>query len=185
MISWITPQLAIGEYSDAINPDLITQEKIGTILFLDSAEKFREILLAQRNNHVFLKHAPVVVDYNENEDIVWVDNKFSFSDDLNEQMQELLNFAYCELSSIQFGSNYTERTLVCCVAGMDRSPFVVAKYLVEKQKSLWIDEKGQFYGCEGKRTFYMFKTMADAYSYIKLRRSLIVEHYEWLWRHEK
>lgn len=64
---------------------------------------------------------------------------------------------------------------------MDRSPFVVAKYLVKKVKSLWEDEEGTTFGMKGETKSYQFKTMNDAYAFIKKKRPQVVEHYEWIW----
>jgi len=97
-----------------------------------------------------------------------------------DKLKEGLSFAYYELSGIFF-ADYQEKVLVHCVDGIDRAPFVVASYLYKDIKHLWEDEKGITYGTHGQTTHYQFNSLHEAYGFIKTKRPFILEHPEWIW----
>jgi hypothetical protein len=89
-----------------------------------------------------------------------------------------LSFAEFELSQILFG-DLDAKVFVHCMAGIDRAPFVVAKYLSMNNHppgslSGWSRrEKNEHHNLKYKMT------LQEAYSEIKKVRPQITEHYEW------
>lgn len=138
MISWVTENLAIGELSD-IEPEIIEAHKIDAILNLMVHENYSCYdLVIHRSGYC---HAPVGV---------------TNPDDNLAKFQTECNYA---VNSLQVLSERGyKRILVHCVAGMDRSPFVVAIRLV----------RDGF--CE---------SYTDAFALIKKARPFALEHSEW------
>jgi hypothetical protein len=95
-----------------------------------------------------------------------------------EHIQCGLKFAEFELSQILFG-DLDAIVFVHCMAGIDRAPFVVAKYLSTHNHppgslGYWTRrEKNQEHNLKYKMT------LAEAYSEIKKVRPQIAEHYDW------
>ena len=141
MITWITESLAIGDFTDTLNLDLLHKEKVDSILFLDSKEKSRRIMEAIKGE-IDCSWYPVLTDPIEN---IW-------------RFQDECQAAYDELS---FSLSIGMKVLVSCIAGIDRSPFIVAMYLT----------KHCFVSYEDK--------LLKAYSLIKEKRPWIIEHYDW------
>lgn len=154
MITWITRNIAIGELCDILDNPIEDLKKIGitsvlTILSKDDPrlrKKFRE---AWHKRVLIRQHFARVGGTNPPDPLE-------------------LEVAYSKLDSIFF-ADYQEKVLVHCVAGMDRSPFVVAKYLT-KEGSVYDGEE-----------FHSTRTMSEAYSFIKKKRPQIIEHLEWVW----
>jgi len=172
MITWITPQIAIGELSDILYNSIEDLQKIGftsviSILMKDDErlrKKFRE---AWNKGILIRQHFIQVGSESMVEDLTGENLKRFVSQ---------LNLAYYKLDSI-FYADYQEKVLVHCVAGMDRSPFVVARYLVEKKRIMpRLTDK--------KMEFVSVRTMSEAYAFIKKKRPQIIEHPEWVWWEE-
>ena len=150
MITWITENVAIGEYSDAINRELLEKEKIDCILCLrtfvsneeDALKEFLQIPLFHISvgDHQGLK--PIKI--------------------------ELVTTAYM----LGLLSAFYNRILVHCTAGIDRAPFVLALYLTNL--SLDFDKTA------GLTTIDFNSTFRKAYKFIKEKRPQIKEHYEWV-----
>jgi len=70
-----------------------------------------------------------------------------------------------------------ERVLVHCTAGIDRSPFVVAKYLSDNVKIIPKASNDPTKAID----FHDVGSMESAYAFIKLSRPSICEHPEWVW----
>ena len=162
MISRITENLYIGEYTDVIGQtseetwqrfEQLRALGINHVLSLCSegvesgqiVKEFEAFRVSQRGKTtVQLNHKPVPV----NIDSVGHDlYKIGF--------QEALK----ELSAILF-NDPKAKVLIHCTAGIDRASFVVASFLVR---------------CCG------FRNLADAYREIKKVRPSVIEHFEWAW----
>lgn len=138
MISWITPNLAIGELSD-IEPENIKDQKIDAILNLMVEEKYLiDKLPIERSAYA---HTPVGL----------TDPDVSLP-----KFQVECNFASNWLFVLR--ERGYKRVLVHCVAGMDRSPFIIAIRLVR----------------DG-----VCKSYSDAFERIKKARPIALEHSEW------
>jgi len=169
MISWITSEIALGEFQDVLDCPL---ENIDTVISLMETEDEREI---QRLKHLGIyylwspipvlctekcetysrfhsKHLPSCEAHNSACDSC---SKGSFALAKHDPFRRGLNLA---LDLLEKSVNNGEKVLIHCIAGMDRSPFVVAEYLVRVKN---------------------FSSLADAYSFIKSKRPQIFEHYEW------
>ena len=147
MITWIRNgpidyHLAIGELSDVLRPHIIMSNHFLHLLNLTQySEKISELY---RGKNIWIVHSPILTDPSKDHD--------SYARFVLE-----CESAYYSLSRIKFAYP-SENVLVFCVAGMDRSPFVVAKYLVDNMSYSW----------------------GDAYSLIKKCRPQAIEHYEWI-----
>lgn len=159
MISKITENLYIGEYSDVIGQTpketksrlkQIRALGIGHVISLcartqmtKEAEAFKAN--SQGNNLcIWLHHQPIPV----NKKLAGRGDPFKVGVEL----------AVNEINSILLHEPNT-KIFVHCTAGLDRAPFVVASYLVK---------------------YYGF-SLSEAYSQIKKVRPSIVEHFEWVW----
>lgn len=138
MISWITDNLAVGELSD-IEKENIEKNRIDAVLNLMVEE-----------NYDWKKDLPILTSYIHSHvgafdpDI----NLIKFQKECEEAVKQLLNL-------FEDGHN---RVLVHCVAGMDRSPFIAAIYLVKKG---------------------FCKNYFEAFEKIKKTRPFALEHSEW------
>jgi protein-tyrosine phosphatase len=120
MINWITDQVALGEYSDAINEELLKNENIDCILNVRAEDEpsDAEMQLAQR---LGIKYFHVAVN-----DYKGIECKIELKTAI--YMFELLTEKF-------------KRILVHCTAGIDRSPFVVACWLSgddEPYEKYWV-----------------------------------------------
>jgi len=106
MISWITENVAIGEFLD-INQELLEKEKIDCILNLRLSVSTREDVVRQV---LGIAYYHVSVGREQGLEPIKIELKVA------SYMLGLLAEKY-------------NRILVHCTAGMDRSPFVVALYL--------------------------------------------------------
>lgn len=132
MITWITDKIAIGEVSD-INLDSLVMQEIDCVL------------------NLCIKPDPIP-EYDFGVDFYHV--AVGGRQGLNPILIELKTAGYM----LNLLDQHYKKILVHCVAGIDRSPFVVAKYLVEHGHA---------------------KSIGEAYGIIKKKRPFIVEHYEW------
>lgn len=107
MITWITPNVAIGEYADAINRELLEKEKIDCILCLRIDVSIKEEAIKN-----FLEIPLFHVSTGRRQGL--------------EPIKIELRTAVYILE--QLTKKY-RRILVHCTAGIDRAPFVVALYL--------------------------------------------------------
>lgn len=162
MITWITPQVAIGEYLDCVNKESLVRERVDCIISLRAQRDTRERAIAVDLGIMFIS-VPVGKNY-EGLDIteIWEahqrdihDLKYYrwFKNQFNVALRELLQAIY-------FGY---KRIVIHCTAGIDRAPFVVAKYFVYNEYA---------------------QTISDAYNMIKKKRPQIIEHYEWVDRRD-
>lgn len=144
MITWITRNVAIGEYSDAINEELLEKEKIDCVLNVRAKD---EVNMVEQTIEMFhgIKYFHVSVGSRQGVDPIKIELRTASF------MLELLVKKY-------------KRILVHCMAGIDRSPFVVASWLANKEYYR-LDIKDQFY---------------EAYKDIKKKRPQIIEHMEWV-----
>ena len=109
MITWITKNVAIGEYIDAINRELLEKEKIDCILCLRFDVSIKEEAI---KNFLEIPLFHISVGCHQGLEPIKVELRTSA------YMLKLLAKKY-------------KRILVHCTAGMDRSPFVVALYLAK------------------------------------------------------
>ncbi len=138
MISWITENLAVGELSD-IEPENLKAHKIDAILNVMIENRYNVSELPICRSGYF--NAPVGL----------------FDPDVHlAKFQVECNYA-SNILCILMKRGY-RRILVHCVAGMDRSPFIVAIRLVR----------------DGICKSYM-----DAFELIKKARPIALEHSEW------
>jgi len=202
MISKITPNIYIGEFTDVVSPEgklnveALKSFGITTVLNImefDSEKEAAAISEAWHNGRLLLHYvwSPVPVDCTTCEkyrellskklryDPKFCDNCPSNISNLppvkKNKFLEGLEFAVYELGAILFGEP-REHVLVHCTAGMDRSPFVVAKYLVDIVKTVPVLSKEK----DKAFDFVDVSDMQKAYVFIKTRRPQICEHYEWL-----
>lgn len=116
MINWITENIAIGEYTDAINRELLTKEKIDCVLSLRGGEAEQNNLYEEklcRGLGISFCNLPVI--------------EYDFLEVLKIQLKS------ASYMLEQLSRKY-KRILVHCTAGIDRAPFVVAAYLSELHK---------------------------------------------------
>jgi len=159
MITWITDNIAIGEYTDACNRELIKKEEIDCVLSLRIIDDKGEPLMLMQMGVEYYK---IPVGRHQGLEPIKI---------------ELRTAAYM---LEQLTEKY-KRILVHCTAGMDRAPFVVAYWLVEYydlsidiSMGKWDFKKFE----EGKLDFKWW--MNRAYEFIKEKRPQIIEHYEWI-----
>jgi len=134
MISWITDQVAIGEWSDSHNMATLIQQCFDCVINLCIRGDEYELGM---------------------QDIAFLHLKVADHQDKNALKIELEAAVYMLI----LAAREYDRILVHCIAGMDRSPFVVARYMV----------------AEG-----LAEDMADAYAQIKEKRPQTMEHMEWV-----
>jgi len=153
MITWITENVAIGEYTDARNVELLKKEKIDCIfnLRVNNPEGIADEIL-EETLELCSKMYPL-----DNPIPHYYHIEVGRHQGLEAIKIELRTAAYM----LELLAGKYERILVHCTAGMDRAPFVVA-YWLHKYSSmeLWDFNK--------------------AYSFVKKKRPFIVEHYEWI-----
>jgi hypothetical protein len=160
MISKITPNLYIGEYLDVVGES--NQELI------DKAEALR----TEGITHIVSLCSEGIEDTQiENEKRAynystfgWYHSPVPLSKELTAHMGKTdpfkfgLELALYEVHRILY-NNPNAKVLVHCTAGIDRSPFVVAAYLVR----------------------YNLMSLGEAYGLIKKVRPFVCEHHEWVW----
>jgi len=156
MITWITENVAIGEYTDAVNEELLKNENIDCVLSLrgygvEEADSWERIVC-----ETILK-----IDY----------YRIPVAEDNDRMVKLLLRTAAYMLE--QLTEKY-KRILVHCTAGIDRAPFVVAYWII-KRDIIFAEITGYDY-TEGDLKYWI----ADAYKIIKEKRPQIVEHMEWV-----
>jgi len=118
MITWITENVAIGEYTDAVNREVLNKEGIDCVLSLRTGlgleveqdqECCHEANILE-NLEIYYYNVPVGINSHRNIETIKI---------------ELRTAAYM---LEQLTEKY-KRILVHCTAGIDRAPFVVAAYL--------------------------------------------------------
>lgn len=198
MITWITRSIAIGEFSDVVKDSLEqsirnvqTMHESGITSVINMREVNDEIeqeaFMQAWHRGCFVRYfyCPVPIDCGDC--TVYIANRgtcktceknFLHPTEGNKFLQGL-ELAYYKLCEILY-ADYSQKVLLHCTAGMDRSPFVVAKYLCEKLKTLpeWNHNLG-------KMDFHFFRNMSEAYAFIKSKRPSICEHPEWIWWEQK
>lgn len=143
MIIWITENVAIGEYHDACSRELIEKEKIDCVLSLRILDDLGEPLMLMQNGVAYFK---IPVGRHQGIEPIKI---------------ELRTAAYM----LEELTDKYSRILVHCTAGIDRSPFVVAYWLANKEYYTLHNTKDQ---------------MIEAYKDIKKKRPQIIKHYEWI-----
>ena len=166
MISKITVNLYIGEYSDIVGQtpeetssrleqikalgikhvlSLLSEEIEGSQIAKE-AEAFKASCQGKNPTNICFHHQPVP-DHENPADCL---NPYQIG------FKKALN----EIAAILFREP-NARILVHCVAAVDRSPFLIASFLC---------------------LHLGFRTLSDAYAEIKkARQSFIIEHLEWQW----
>lgn len=196
MITSITPHISIGEFSDIIYGD-DPLKHIDAVYALRMSGITSVINMMERNDEreetafreawqtgCYIRHyycpVPVLCDCENYTNHVFNRDNCTTCDVMlnatkHNPFLEGLEFAFCKLSDILY-DDYQENVLLHCTAGIDRSPFVVAKYLCEKVKSVpeWNKQ-------HDKMDFHFFKNMTEAYAFIRTKRPQICEHSEWIW----
>lgn len=158
MISWITENVVIGEYTDAVNEKLLKKEKIDCVLSLrgsgveDSSNDERYLLYSLG---ISFFRVPVL--------------ETTFMSDI----KIMLRVAAYMLK--QLTKKY-KKILVHCTAGIDRAPFVVA---------YWMAKKKYKDGYEGLRDLDDYRDdcqfwVREHYRIIKKKRPQIMRHLEWI-----
>lgn len=104
MISWITDNIAIGDYADANNLELLLKEKIDAVLNLC----YQPDVYEQSNQGIKFFHVKVG-DYQGKEVI---DVEFNVAN----RMLEFLSDRY-------------NKILIHCMGGIDRAPFLMVRFL--------------------------------------------------------
>jgi protein tyrosine/serine phosphatase len=164
MISKVTENLYIGEYTDIIGqtPEetelrlkrikalgiehviSLCSQDIEDSQIINEAETFKANAQSKNSTRICLHHQPVPVDRN-----------FAGRGD---PFKVGLELALNEINTILLREP-NARIIIHCTAGIDRSPFVVASYLV---RVCGLD-------------------LAEAYRQIKKVRPCVCEHPEWIW----
>lgn len=132
MISWILSNLGIGGYTDVINIQLLLKEKVDCVLNISAKPINYEV----NTSGIKFYHVKV------------------FDDD-DEVMK--LEFEVASYMLDKLLKKYN-KVVVNCMAGIDRSPFLVATQLIKMKKVF---------------------SYGEAYYKIKQVRPSIREHYEW------
>ena len=160
MITWITKNVAIGEYTDALNEELLKKEKIDCILSLRTGlglesgnDDFKFYLYDRMEIRYY--NIPVGINAHIDKESIKV---------------ELITAAYMLEQLI---GKY-KRILVHCTAGIDRAPFVVAYWIAGY--SGYGKDINFIYSKEFNFNFWINK----AYELIKEKRSQVIEHMEWI-----
>lgn len=164
MISWITDNIAIGEYTDVINEELLKKEKIDCILSLRTGLGLEESM-----NESYL-------DFLEGLGIIYYNVPVGINPhkDINTIKIELRTAAYM----LEQLTNKYKRILVHCTAGMDRAPFVVAYWMLKHEPCPTLLKKGDDIFSMHKRDLRFW--IIRAYEFIKEKRPQIIEHMEWI-----
>lgn len=110
MITWITENVAIGEYLDACNKENIEREKIDCVLSLRIIDDVGEPLMLMQMGVEYYK---IPVGRHQGVEPIKLELKIAT------QMLKLLVERH-------------NKVLVHCTAGIDRAPFVVSQYLVDQ-----------------------------------------------------
>jgi predicted protein tyrosine phosphatase len=161
MISQITNNLYIGEYLDVVGEtpqetakkiQALQAEGINHIVSLCSEGIEDHQILTEKQAYpkyvpIQLHHTPVPISQ-VSTSLLGRTDPFKFGLEL--AVYEVHGILYMEPNA---------KILVHCTAGIDRSPFVVASYLVR----------------------YCMMSLADAYQLIKKVRPFVCEHPEWAW----
>lgn len=154
MINWITENVAIGDYLDACNRENLLREKIDCVLSLKVTETLGEYILCTQNNIGFYK--------------IPIGRQFMDDEGIEPIKIELRTAAYMlELLTTKY-----KKILVHCTGGIDRAPFVVARYLANKKVELdrIMDSNTGDYR----------DWIIEAYKTIRKKRPQIREHFEWI-----
>ena len=156
MITWITENVAIGEYTDAVNEELLKKEKIDCVLSLrgggveiysESEEELCRVL------GIDFYRVPIM-EY-----------------DKQEVTKIQLRTAAYMLE--QLTEKY-KRILVHCTAGIDRAPFVVARWIIKKD--IIFAGMTEYSYTEEDLKYWI----VEAYKFIKKKRPQVIEHMEWV-----
>ena len=121
MITWITRNVAIGEYLDSINIELLKNEGIDCILDLRvevEEDIIRETLNLCSRDDIYLHIYHIAVGRGQGLEPIKIELRTAA------YMLELLTEKY-------------KRILVHCTAGIDRAPFVVAYWIVTKSNEIY------------------------------------------------
>jgi len=148
MITWITENVAIGDSTDAINEELLRKEKIDCILNLTTFDS--RIVENTITSFLGVKYFHIYVGRHQGLEPIKIELRVAA------YMLELLVKRY-------------KRILIHCTAGMDRSPFVVAYWIVKYQGNDI---------CENKEDLKFW--ISAVYKVIKEKRPQIIEHVEWV-----
>lgn len=160
MITWITENVAIGEYSDSVNADALRMDKIDCVLSLRGGDvenmcSYEEGYLISLSIPFYRVQVAGWVSLPERDDKIKI---------------ELKTAAYM----LSLLANKYKRILVHCTAGIDRSPFVVAYWMI--QKDIVVSEATEYDYTKADLELWL----SQAYKFIKEKRPQIVEHMEWL-----
>jgi len=134
MITWITENVAIGEYADAVNELLLEKEKIDCILSVTVISSLEETSVLDR---LGIPYFHVQVGRHQGLEPVKI---------------ELRTAAYMlEQLIVKY-----KRILVHCTAGIDRAPFVVAYWMMKNRYDSCFGEFDEEYKREWMLHFYEF-----------------------------
>ena len=154
MITWITENVAIGEYADAVNAGALMIENIKCILSLrggdtESDDSFENLRCKQCGIDYY--RVPIM-EY----------------DKVEVTKIQLRTAAYM---LEQLTEKY-KRILVHCTAGIDRAPFVVAYWIGKYSGGKDVENMIKDYDLR----FWITR----AYEFIKGKRPQVIEHMEWV-----
>ena len=128
MITWITENVAIGEYTDAVNEELLKKEKVDCILSLRGSGVEES-------------------SYDEIELCDWLDIHFYRVPIVETEHSKVTKIQLRTAAYMleQLTQKY-KRILVHCTAGIDRAPFVVAYWMCKENyiSMNWITETYKF-----------------------------------------
>jgi hypothetical protein len=173
MISKVTENLYIGEFLDVVGQtpeetrDRINNlHKLGISNVVSLLNPVAEQMQVEREQQAYWHSSESVFVRWQNEPVPLETTRW------NDPFKAGLEYAFYALDRILFG-NPQAKVLVHCIAGIDRSPFVVARYLSSHSETYVRREK------EGGYIMFHCHNLADAYKQIKAVRPFICEHYEW------
>jgi len=150
MISWITKKVAIGEYNDAVNEELLLTERVDCILNMRGGQNESSIVEQTIEMSLGINYFHLKVGSHQGIDPIKIELRTAI------YMLGLLTKRY-------------RRILVHCTSGIDRAPFVVA-YWLASQSCKEMQKTGK--GCR--------KCIEGTYHIIRQKRSQIMEHMEWI-----
>lgn len=173
MITWITENVAIGEFRDGINEELLRKEKIDCVLNLRSQTDLNIVEdTINLETDIEYVHIPIGRNY-------WAKSRGEYFVQFKRDMKNLKHFHIFQ-SQLKVASQMLEyltmvykRILVHCTAGMDRAPFVVAYWIVTKSN----EEHNPVSNMSKEDLKFC---IANAYKFIKKRRPQVIEHMEWV-----
>jgi hypothetical protein len=162
MISQITPNLFIGEYLDVVGntPEETAAKhealkKMGIYNVVSLCTYGIEDRQIEEEKKAFSRNFPA--------NMIWYHHQPVPCENLNhlghtDPLKAGLELALYEVHRITYVMP-TAKVLIHCTAGIDRSPFVVASYMVR----------------------YQLYSLSEAYKEIKKVRPFVCEHPEWVW----